>query len=106
MLDRGEKALLMAVFIQAIRDYFSKRDSIRQEAEKWFFDDNYKCPIPFDLVCEGLDYDADYIREKLKSSRAQKIKTKASRVLMAKWLFGAKEGSGINTINKKNRGSA
>ena len=76
---RAEVALIQSVLEDAI-DCFQKqfgapcfRDyRIAQEAEQWFFTDDYKWPFSFVNICSVLGIDPGYIRRGLNKQKAER----------------------------------
>ena len=76
---RGEIALIQSVLEDAI-DCFQKqfgtprfRDyRIAQEAEQWFFTDDYKWPFSFVNICSVLGINPEYIRRGLNKQKAER----------------------------------
>ena len=76
---RGEVALMQAVLEDAIECFQKQfgtpsfRDyRIAQEAEQWFFTDDYQWPFSFVNICSVLGIDPDYIRRGLNKQKAER----------------------------------
>ncbi len=83
---RGERALMRAVLEDALfcfRKYGNaKRRSQRrsaQEAEEWFWAEDYSWPFSFLNICAALGLDPDYIRMSLKRWRHQEPPSRLRR---------------------------
>ncbi len=85
---RAEIALIQAVLEDAIECFQKQfgtprfRDyRIAQEAEQWFFTDDYKWPFSFVNICSVLGIDPEYIRRGLNRQKAERPVTIPQRAL-------------------------
>lgn len=76
---RGEVALIQSVLEDAIECFQKQfgtprfRDyRIAQEAEQWFFTDDYQWPFSFVNICSVLGIDPEYIRRGLNKQKAER----------------------------------
>ncbi len=75
-----EKELMLAVLEEAI-DCFQmnvfkktrKQEILFREAEDWILDDNSHWLFSFDIICETLDIDPNYLRSKLLAWKYTKL---------------------------------
>jgi len=81
--ERPEVALMRAVLADAL-DCFQKQfrsgeredQRLAQEAEEWFFSDDYNCLFSFVHICAVLGLDPEYVRRGLKRWRHDRSREK------------------------------
>lgn len=86
-----EKELMLAVLEDGVscfqRNLFANRPRDKtqfQEAEDWILEESRHWLFSFEIICEALDIDADFLRSKLigwKRSKLQDFSTKSSDTL-------------------------
>lgn len=81
-----EKELMLAVLEDGVtcfqRNLFAKRPRDRtqfQEAEEWILEESRHWLFSFELICEALDIDSDFLRSRLLGWKRSKMQDPSNR---------------------------
>ena len=61
----GTKALMLAVFEDAIRSYMNSASRSHGEADRWVHDERRRSPFSFCVICDTLGLDPSAVRKAL-----------------------------------------
>ncbi len=69
----GVRALMLAVFEDGLRSFFSRSKLLAAEAEHWVFSPSRQSPFSFLVLCDVLGLDPDALRRKLAMLRSHGV---------------------------------